>query len=288
MQLPGDNMKYVFAAGGTSHDSYADCPFRVTKDGKLYASSGKISEFNITDNGLEWGNYGTKIWANTIQTSKLTATDSSTRLDIGTDGKKTYLYGEGGIYINDNLLDLSQYATTSQLSNYVTSSTFSNHNHSISNLNYSLTSHGNVEFGSYNLATTKWVSDKFESKGSDIRLKEDIEDMRDVLNLYMDLKPKTYRFKKNLTGYDKRLHYGFIAQDIEESIHKLGLQNSNLVYKERCEGEINEADVIGDEYVYRVDKNELHAMHVQMIQKHQREIEELKQQIKELKELINK
>ena len=43
MQLPSDGTTFVFAAGGTSHDSYADCPFRVTKYGKLYATDAEVS-----------------------------------------------------------------------------------------------------------------------------------------------------------------------------------------------------------------------------------------------------
>ena len=102
MQKPSSNTTYVFAAGGENHNSYADCPFRVTKDGKLYASKGKISEFNITDDGLEWSNYGTKIWANTIQTGFIYA--SSTQLNIGEIDKKTYIYGKGGVYVNDSIV----------------------------------------------------------------------------------------------------------------------------------------------------------------------------------------
>lgn len=43
VQAPTENNLYVFAAGGTSHDSYADCPFRVTKHGQLYATDAEIS-----------------------------------------------------------------------------------------------------------------------------------------------------------------------------------------------------------------------------------------------------
>ena len=49
----------------------------------------------------------------------------------------------------------------------------------------------------------------------------------------------------------------------------------------------NENEIIGDDYFYCVDKDELHAMHVQMIQKHQREIESLQRQIKELERKIS-
>ena len=34
---------YVFAAGGSSHDSYGDCPFRVTYEGKMYATDAIVS-----------------------------------------------------------------------------------------------------------------------------------------------------------------------------------------------------------------------------------------------------
>ena len=51
VQAPTENNLYVFAAGGTSHDSYADCPFRVTKAGKLYATDAVIYGDIITIDG---------------------------------------------------------------------------------------------------------------------------------------------------------------------------------------------------------------------------------------------
>ena len=51
VQAPTTNNLYVFAAGGTSHDSYADCPFRVTKAGKLYATDAIVHGDIITIDG---------------------------------------------------------------------------------------------------------------------------------------------------------------------------------------------------------------------------------------------
>ena len=51
LQAPTENNLYVFAAGGTSHDSYADCPFRVTKAGKLYATDAIVYGDIITIDG---------------------------------------------------------------------------------------------------------------------------------------------------------------------------------------------------------------------------------------------
>ena len=155
----------------------------------------------------------------------------------------------------------------------------SDHNHYINNLNYTLTDANNVYFKgtiggfNYNLATTGWCSDKFEKKGSDFRLKRNISDLQDISDFYMKLKPKRYEFKDELRGYDNRVHYGFIAQDIAS----IEPESSNLVYKKLCDDDLsNEREIINDDYVYYVDKDELHAMHVQMIQKQQHEIESLK------------
>ena len=52
IQAPQESTLYVFAAGGTSHDSYADCPFRVTKHGKLYATDAIIHGDIITIDGV--------------------------------------------------------------------------------------------------------------------------------------------------------------------------------------------------------------------------------------------
>ncbi len=43
MQVPQSSTSYVFAAGGTSHTSYASCPFRVTKTGILYAENAVLA-----------------------------------------------------------------------------------------------------------------------------------------------------------------------------------------------------------------------------------------------------
>ena len=153
------------------------------------------------------------------------------------------------------------------------------HNHSINALNYTLTDAKNVYFKgtiggfNYNLATTGWCGETFQKKGSDFRLKKNISDLVDITDFYMKLKPKRYEFKDGLRGYDSRVHYGFIAQDIAS----IESESSNLVYKKLCDDDLsNEREVINDDYVYYVDKDELHAMHVQMIQKQQHEIESLK------------
>lgn len=48
IEAPGNATTYVFAAGGKSHDDYGDCPFRVTKAGKLYATDAIINGSVVT------------------------------------------------------------------------------------------------------------------------------------------------------------------------------------------------------------------------------------------------
>jgi hypothetical protein len=42
MQCPSSDITWVFASGGDSHSSYGDCPFRVDKNGNMYATKGRI------------------------------------------------------------------------------------------------------------------------------------------------------------------------------------------------------------------------------------------------------
>ena len=245
----------------------------VEMSGEINATSGRIGYFTITDNGLEWdpyGNdpYGTRIWANVIQTYYIKPSVESSHITLGVNNKETEIRGNvikingSSVLVNDKSVSVE------------------GHTHDIDDLNYTLTNANNVYFKgtiggfNYNLATTGWCSDTFEKKGSDFRLKKYISDLGDITDFYMKLKPKRYEFKDGLRGYDSRVHYGFIAQDIAS----IEPESSNLVYKKLCDDDLsNEREVINDDYVYYVDKSELHAMHVYMIQKQHAEIEELKQ-----------
>jgi hypothetical protein len=44
IQCPTSDYTYAFAVGGSSHSSYSDCPFRVTKYGDVYASNMKVPQ----------------------------------------------------------------------------------------------------------------------------------------------------------------------------------------------------------------------------------------------------
>lgn len=86
MQLPTASNTFIFAAGGTSHSSYADCPFRVTKDGTLYTSKvvadgGSIAGFSISSNGM---NYSSSDNLNMVVFRPVQSTKSNGVLYVGT------------------------------------------------------------------------------------------------------------------------------------------------------------------------------------------------------------
>ena len=102
---------------------------------------------------------------------------------------------------------------------------------------------------------------------SDRRLKRDITIAKDITNAYMRLTPVHFRYKENVGGVDSHWHYGFIAQDVKQAFIDAGIYSENEALVGRC---------VEDD-TWLLDKDELHAMHVQMIQKQHQEIEQLKQ-----------
>ena len=109
---------------------------------------------------------------------------------------------------------------------------------------------------------------------SDRRLKRDITIAKDITNAYMRLTPVHFRYKENVDGLDGHWHYGFIAQDVKQAFIDAGIYSENEALVGRC---------VEDD-TWLLDKDELHAMHTQMIQKQQKEIEELQQENKNLSE----
>lgn len=121
VQAPASNTTWVFAAGGSSHSSYSDCPFRVDKDGKLYASSAtisgsvtatsgtiggcaiqsgvlKVSKTNITSVNAS------AISAGTVNATTVKFTTSNGYLEVGTDTDHPKV---SGLNVGSNAIKLS-------------------------------------------------------------------------------------------------------------------------------------------------------------------------------------
>lgn len=77
MQMPQKNNLWTFAVGGKSHSNYSDCPFRVSKDGKMRASWANLAGWTITDGKIYSGdptNSGEKVSVMQIPTANTTWT----------------------------------------------------------------------------------------------------------------------------------------------------------------------------------------------------------------------
>lgn len=122
-------------------------------------------------------------------------------------------------------------------------------------------------------------------------------------NLFFDLKPTLYRFIDNNSN---RIHSGFIAQDVEESLEENGLtaldfagfcKDKAIVVEKDENGEdveINKLDEDGNQvYDYSLRYEEFIALNTHMLQKayakideQQAQIDSLQAQIDELKQLL--
>lgn len=120
---------------------------------------------------------------------------------------------------------------------------------------------------------------------SDKRLKNNIQSLRDIKSVYMAMCPVEYTWKPGYITQHTGLQFGLIAQDLEKILQDAGLSDSGLVLKE--DAEEDEKAIHGDSKTWKIDKENLHAMHIQMIQMQQKEIELLKQKNEELERRLS-
>lgn len=197
-------------------------------------------------------------------------------LDTVTDSNSEFIATES--YVDDSL---SGYATKSELpSGYFTDAKYTLNDGSTTK--YSPRHFKKMsDFGSRE--TTLDIEGLLISiPSSDKRLKNNIQSLRDIKSVYMAMCPVEYTWKSGYITQHKGLQFGLIAQDLEKILYDAGLSDSGLVLKE--DAEEDEKAIHGDSKTWKIDKENLHAMHIQMIQKQQKEIEELKRENKNLSE----
>ena len=115
--------------------------------------------------------------------------------------------------------------------------------------------------------------------GSDRRIKDHITDLPEELEVaYLNLHPVKFRYKPGLKSSDSRqYHYGFISQELEKALLDVGIRERDTSLYEYLPVDTDEhVDLYVDDKLHHVNYRELHAMHVQMIQKQHQEIEQLK------------
>lgn len=138
---------------------------------------------------------------------------------------------------------------------------------------------------------------------SDRNQKKDIEDLSEnSRDFIMNLKPVSYKMKDGTSG---RTHYGFIAQDVEETLEGLNMtamdfagfckdqKTKPVMIKEKVldndgketdeEIERESSEPIEGEYVYGLRYEEFIAPLIKTVQLQQKEIDELKKEVELLK-----
>lgn len=123
--------------------------------------------------------------------------------------------------------------------------------------------------------------------GSDRRIKDHITDLPEELETaYLNLRPVKFRYKPGLKSSDcRQYHYGFISQELEKALLDVGIgERDTSLYEYLPVDKDEHVNLYVDDKLHHVNYRELHAMHVQMIQKQHKEIEELKQKNKSLEE----
>lgn len=107
------------------------------------------------------------------------------------------------------------------------------------------------------------------ASASDIRLKNDLHSLEKYEKMYMQLQPMAYRYKAG----DKRIHFGYIAQDIQNALTESGYDNMDFsIVTEHEDGLLS------------MDYDNLQALNTYMIQKLFDQIDMLKAKIKKMEE----
>ena len=100
----------------------------------------------------------------------------------------------------------------------------------------------------------------------------------DFYDMYMSLKPTKY---KVLHDEDSGIHFGFVAQEVEESLKTVGLDASNCSIVSCDESQSYEGG-----YVYGLSYNEFIPFNTYMTQKAHHRIDSLSQENQKLKNII--
>ena len=172
-------------------------------------------------------------------------------------------------YIDDAIASIPDYVTASaldeKLTNYINDLNTYGDSDKGTTFYYSISHSGHVLTARRRAINT-----------SDERLKVDILPLDDLTDIYMSFDPISYHFNPGLLGYEKELQYGLSAQKIEKVFKDHGITDNALIWKVPPDKDFHEDVYTEGDLVYHLDKDQLHAMHIQMIQKQQHEIESLK------------
>lgn len=115
---------------------------------------------------------------------------------------------------------------------------------------------------------------------SDKRLKKDIVDLDDRLVSLIDaVEPKQYRFKKG----DEYLKLGFIAQEMDDALDKIGIEDKPIIVEPESEDDFYALDYNDLIAVLWKDAQNQHKKNIEL----ETELNQVKTELAELKALVN-
>lgn len=280
----GTESDWAFWAGGSTT---ATAKFRVDQSGKVYATSGKISIFDISNEGFSAvlsGKSNISIKDNIFSYNVGSATvyvqnnkiglinnygNESAMLDI--EGGVIKLTTTGAILIQSGGNNVNILSGTNGLSIWDSGKC-------VTPYRDAATSSGTA---SYRWSKVYAVSASIST--SDRRLKSDIKRIDDrFAAFYMDLKPRSYIM---LEVDEENYHIGFIAQDVEKSLIDNGIE-SNEFSAVQHDYWIDEDGKQQDRYGLAYE--EFIALNTMMIQKNVEEIKKLKNENLDLNDRVQK
>ena len=276
--------------------AFASTGFGVTIDGHVYANSMNV----LNCNGLVPNAVPNVSWIKNNIISQKTPTSTATT-DADKEIAPSYYACAGMIdniktWVKGVVPDTSNFATQSDLSNY--SPTGHTHNQYVSNVSVSSASSTGTKFvHDASISGNTLYLTRYVYSASDVRLKQNISDLPDLTQIYMKLEPKKFKYSDVLKGYSKDWKFGLIAQDMERLFYEanIPIEETGLITLEQSDPVFNEDKLVGNDVVHRINYDQFHVMHIQMIQKQQEEIDglqnevnDLKQEVADLKELVNK
>lgn len=241
-------------------------------------SASQITAGSISGDRISGGTItGTTINGVTIIGSLSVSTPNAyfTSIEVrGSSSSTTYIYPTS---IETTFLTVSENISCATLNNKTPS--YSGHTHSTSGtISATLTTSSEVSadlidfsntYGNSQGATAGYVKAKLSAQ-SDERLKENVYVLGDITDKYMQLNPVSYTFKKG-AGNNQKINYGFIAQDIDKLYPKEEYSFVDIDH-EPLDGQKQYCP----EYILTINQNNLHAMHVKMIQQLYNEVNRLK------------
>ena len=218
VQAPASNNNWVFAAGGSTHTTYGDCPFRVDKNGNLYATSANISGNVNSTNGTFQNCTITNsctIPASTVQGILASAnipTLSANKLSGGTINSSTV-----------SLKNATLGTTSSKIGGFNANTNNLKSSTSYGNIGIGLNLYGNMPAFYVEDATTDYwsvltynglvtngsvTSSRGVCQGSRAEIKKNIKRLENALNIIKNIDIYKYNLKEE-ENTDKK-HIGFV------------------------------------------------------------------------------